>query len=92
MTELAIIYTCFGSSQHLVSLEITTIASLTKVMSTTIPTKKVTEKGVVLFIKYLLSPILSGFLLQQRHLLLFKLKMAVHAALLKKKTGEVKNF
>ena len=58
LTDLVIIYTCFGSSRSPVSLETTAIVS----------TKNVTEKGVDLFIKYLLRLILCGFLLQRRHL------------------------
>ena len=54
LTKLKIIYTRFGSSQPPVSLQITT--------------KKITEKGADLFIKYILRLILCGFLLPRRHL------------------------
>ena len=39
MSELLIIYTCFGSREPSVSLEITTIASLTRETSAIIPKK-----------------------------------------------------
>ena len=60
LTDSVIIYTRFGSSQPPVSLEMTTIASLTR--ETSAITKIVTEKVVDLFIKYLLNPILCGYL------------------------------
>ena len=58
LTALKIIYTRFGSSQSPVSLEITT--------------KKVTERGAKLFIKYILRLILCGFLLSQRPLVFIR--------------------
>ena len=64
LTDLKIIYTRFGSSQPPVSLETAT--------------KKVTEKGAGLFIKYILRLILLGFLLPRRNLLLsiaFRIKI-----------------
>ena len=64
LTDLKTIYTRFGSSQPPVSLETAT--------------KKVTEKGAGLFIKYILRLILLGFLLPRRNLLLsiaFRIKI-----------------
>ena len=65
---VVVIYTSFGSSQPPVSLEMTTIASMTREMSTII-LKKVTEKRADLFITYLLRLILYGFLLPRRHVM-----------------------
>ena len=53
LTDLVIIYTRLGTIQPPVFLKITTITSLTREMSV-IRKKNVTDKGLDLFIKYLL--------------------------------------
>ena len=71
LTDLKIIYTRIGSSQSPVSSEIAT--------------KKVTEKGAGLFIKYILRLILLGFLLPRKNLLLsiaFRIKIWMSIILL----------
>lgn len=77
LTDLVIVYTRFGSSQSTVSLEITNIASLTRVTSAILP-KKILKKELAYSsnIFYgscysdLLWLMLLGFLLLPRHLLL----------------------